>query len=56
MRLIFFIKELGKKFNKDSIGAISENKRKYNSFNVKINVKLERVTNKNNKKYARIFS
>ena len=35
-----FIKELGRKFNKNDIGAIAENKEKYISFNVKINVKL----------------
>ena len=35
-----FIKELEKKFNRDDIGAIAENKEKYISFNVKINAKL----------------
>ena len=45
-----FIKELGKKFNKDDIGVIEENKEKYISFNVKIPVKLTGVTNKNGKK------
>ena len=35
-----FIKELGRKFNKDDIGVIAENKEKYISFNVKVNVKL----------------
>ena len=38
-----FIKELGRKFNKDDIGVIAENKEKYISFNVKINVKLRGV-------------
>ena len=41
-----FIKELGKKFNKSDIGVIAENKEKYISFNVKINVKLAGVKNK----------
>ena len=40
-----FIKELGRKFNKNDIGAIAENKEKYISFNVKINVKLAWVRN-----------
>ena len=35
-----FIKELGKRFNKNDIGVIAKNKEKYISFNVKINVKL----------------
>ena len=35
-----FIKELGRRFNKNDIGVIAENKEKYISFNVKINVKL----------------
>ena len=35
-----FIKELEKRFNKNDIGVIPENKEKYISFNVKINVKL----------------
>ena len=43
-----FIKELGKKFNENDIGVIAENK-KYISFNVKINVKLAGVTNKDGK-------
>ena len=38
-----FIKELGRKFNKDDIGVIAENKEKYISFNVKINVKSNLV-------------
>ena len=37
-----FIKELGR-FNKNDIGVIAENKEKYISFNVKINVKLAGV-------------
>ena len=40
-----FIKEQGRKFNKNDIGVIAENKEKYISFNVKINVKLARVRN-----------
>ena len=35
-----FIKELGKMFNENGIRVIAENKKKYISFNVKINVKL----------------
>ena len=35
-----FIKELGRKFNKNDIGVIAENKDKYIIFNVEINVKL----------------
>ena len=38
-----FIMELGKRFNKNDIGAVAENKEKYISFNVKINVKLAGV-------------
>ena len=44
-----FIKELGRKFNKDDIGLIAENKEKYISFNVKINVKLAGVKDKDGK-------
>ena len=44
-----FIKELGKKFNKEDIGVIAENKEKYISFNVKINVKLAGVKDKDGK-------
>ena len=40
-----FIKELGRRFNKNDIGVIAENKEKYISFNVKINVKLTGVKN-----------
>ena len=38
-----FIKEVGRRFNKNDIGVIAENKEKYISFNVKINVKLAEV-------------
>ena len=41
-----FVKELGRRFNKNNIGVIAENKEKYISFNVKINVKLAGVKNK----------
>ena len=41
-----FIKELGKRFNKNDVGVIAENKEKYISFNVKINVKLAGVSKK----------
>ena len=36
-----FIKELGRRFNKNDIGVVAENKEKYISFNVKINVKVK---------------
>ena len=48
-----FIKELGKKFNKDDIGVIAENKEKYISFNVKINVRLAGVGNKDGKEVCK---
>ena len=38
-----FIKELGRRFNKNDIGVIAENREKYISFNVKINIKLAGV-------------
>ena len=38
-----FIKELRKRFNKNDINVIAENKENYISFNVKINVKLAGV-------------
>ena len=41
-----FIKELGKRFNKNDIGVIAENEEKYIRFNVKINVKLAGVSHK----------
>ena len=41
-----FIKELGKRFNKNDIGVIAENKKKFISFNVKINFKLAGVSNR----------
>ena len=41
-----FIKELGKRFNKNDIGVIAENEEKYIRFNVNINVKLAGVSNK----------
>ena len=41
-----FIKELGRRFNINDIEVIAENKEKYISFNVKINVKLAAVSNK----------
>ena len=42
-----FIKELGRRFNKNDIGVITENKEKYISFSVKINVKLAGIKYKN---------
>ena len=41
-----FIKELERRFNKNDPGVIAENKEKCISFNVKINVKLAEVSNK----------
>ena len=38
-----FIKELERRFNKNDIEVIAENREKYISFNVKINVKLSGV-------------
>ena len=46
---LFFIKELGKKFNKDDIWVIAENRKKYISSNVKLNGKLAVVTKKGGK-------
>ena len=51
-----FIKELGRRFNKNNIGVIAENKEKYISFNVKINDKLAGVTIKMVHKRIKIFS
>ena len=42
-----FIKELGRRFNKNNFWVIAENREKYISFNVKINVKLAGVRNEN---------
>ena len=50
-----FIKELGKKLKRDDIGDIAENKEKCISFNVKINVEMAGVSNKNGKE-VRKFS
>ena len=44
-----FTIELGRRFNKNDIGVIAENKEKYISFNVKIIVKLARVKDKDGK-------
>ena len=48
-----FIKELGKRFNKNDIGVIAETKEKYISFNVKINVKLAGVRDKDGKEVCK---
>ena len=45
-----FINELGRKLNKDDIGVIGENKEKYTRFNIKINVKLAGLKDKDGKK------
>ena len=44
-----FIKELGKKFNKDDVGVTAENNEKFIGFNVKIDVDLSTVTNEDGK-------
>ena len=44
------LKKLGKRFNKNDIGVIAENKEKYISFNVKINVKLAGASNEESAK------
>ena len=44
-----FIKELGKRFDKNDVEVIAENKEKYISFNVKINVKSAGVKDKDGK-------
>ena len=44
-----FIKELGRRFNKNNIRVIAKNKEKYISFNVKINVKLVGMKHKDGK-------
>ena len=48
-----FIKELGRRFNKKVIGVIAENKEKHISFNVKINVRLGGVGDKDGKEENR---
>ena len=44
-----FIKELGRRFNKNDIGVTAVNKERYISFNVKTNVKLAGVKYKDGK-------
>lgn len=44
-----FITTFGKKFNKDNMGYIEEDWEKYIGFNVKINVRVAGVTNKDGK-------
>lgn len=44
-----FIKELGKKFNKDDVGVVAENNEKFIGFNVKIDVDLSTLTNEDGK-------
>ena len=48
-----FIKELGRRFNKNDIGVIAENKKKYISFNVRINVKLAGVKYKDGRQVCK---
>ena len=50
-----FIKELGKRFNKNDIGVIAENKEKFASFNVKINVKVAGVKNEDGTEVCKII-
>ena len=49
-----FLKELGKKSNRDDIGVISENNEKYISFNAKINVELAGVCSKDSSKHFQL--
>ena len=51
-----FIKELGRRFNKNDIEVIAENKEKYISFSVKINVKMAGVKYKDGTQEHKIFS
>ena len=51
-----FIKELGRRFNKNDIGVIAENKEKYISFNVKLMSSWPGLSIKMVKKCIRIFS
>ena len=44
-----FIKEPGKKFNKDDVGVVAENNEKFIGFNVKIDVDLSTLTNEDGK-------
>ena len=44
-----FIKELGRRLNKNNIGVTAEKKEKYFSFNDKINVKLAGMRDKDGK-------
>ena len=55
MMLIFFIKELGKRFNKNGISVIAENRGKCISVNVKINVNSAGVKHKDGTKVCKIF-
>ena len=49
----FFIKELGRRFNKNDSGLIAANKKKYISFNVKIKVKSAGVRDEDGKKVSK---
>ena len=51
-----FIKELGRRFNKNDIGVIAENKEKYISFNVKLMSSWPGLSIKMVKKCIKIFS
>ena len=48
--------ELGKRFNKNDIGVIAENKEKCISFDVKINVTLAGVSYKDGTKCVKTFN
>ena len=48
-----FIKELGRRFNKNDIGLIAENKEKYSSFYVKINIELAGVRDEDGKEVCK---
>ena len=51
-----FIKELGRRFNKNDIGVIAENKEKYISFNAKLMSSWPGLSIKMVKKCIKIFS
>ena len=51
----YFVNELGRRFNKNDIGVIAENKEKCIRFNVKINIKLAGVNNKDDAEVRKNF-
>ena len=51
-----FLEVPGKRFYKDDIGVIPDSKENFIIFNIKINVELAGVTNKNGKKIQKKYS